>query len=141
MALDPRAPRDDGDVMVEINTTPLIDVMLVLLIMLIITIPVQTHAVRMDMPRDTAPPASVLPEVVNLVIDFDGTMTWNGAEVPDRSALEARLKAAAAEQPQPELHIAPNSLAPYAAVAEVLAEAQRLGVVKLGLVGAERFIE
>ena len=141
MAMDVRAPRDGGDVMVDINTTPLIDVMLVLLIMLIITIPVETNAVRMDMPRDTTPPALVQPAVVNLVIDFDGTITWDGAPVPDRAALEAHLRQAAATVPQPELHIAPNSLAPYAVVAEVLAEAQRLGVTKLGLVGAERFMD
>ncbi len=129
------------DMMVDINTTPLIDVMLVLLIMLIITIPVQTHAVKLDMPQGTPPPAQIQPEVVDLAIDFDGTMSWNGLPVPDRAALEGDLRAAAAKTPQPEIHIAPNRLAKYAAVAEVLAEAQRLGVVRIGLVGAEQFIE
>src|SRR5580698_966686 len=90
------------EVMIDINTTPLIDVMLVLLIMLIITIPVQTHAVKLDMPRDKPPPALIEPEVVNLTIDFDGTMSWNGAPVPDRAALEALLRAASAKDPQPE---------------------------------------
>ncbi len=133
--------RDGDDVMVDINTTPLIDVMLVLLIMLIITIPVQTHGVKLDMPRDNPPPMQVQPEVVDLAIDFDGTMTWNGIPVADRAALEQYLRAAAAKDPQPEIHLAPNRLVKYAAVAEVLAEAQRLGVVRIGLVGAERFIE
>lgn len=140
MALDLRQ-RDDGDVMVDINTTPLIDVMLVLLIMLIITIPIQTHAVKMDMPRGNPPPALVQPEVVNLDIDFDGTIQWNGVAVPDRAALDQRLRAAAAQDPQPEIHITPNKLAKYGSVAMVLAAAQRLGVVRIGLVGAERFME
>jgi len=133
--------RDSDDVMVDINTTPLIDVMLVLLIMLIITIPVQTHAVKLDMPRENPPPTQIQPEVVDLAIDFDGTMTWNGTALPDRATLERYLAAAAARDPQPEIHLAPNRLVKYAAVAEVLAEAQRLGVIKIGLVGAEQFIE
>jgi len=140
MALDLRE-KDDAGVMVDINTTPLIDVMLVLLIMLIVTIPIQTHAVRMDMPQGNPPPALVQPEVVALDIDFDGTILWNGTEVPDRAALEHHLRAAAAADPQPEIHIAPNRLAKYSAVAMVLAAAQRLGVVKIGLVGAEQFME
>jgi biopolymer transport protein ExbD len=139
MALSVRRQSDD-EVMVDINTTPLIDVMLVLLIMLIITIPVQTHAVKLDMPQGNPPPVLVPPEVVDLAIDFDGTMTWNGLPVSDRATLEQDLRAAAAKDPQPEIHLAPNRLVHYAAVAEVLAEAQRLGVVKIGLVGAEQFM-
>ena len=133
-------PSRGDDVMVEINTTPLIDVMLVLLIMLIITIPVQTHAVKLDMPRAEAPPAKVKPEVVDLVIDFDGTITWNGAAVPDRATLESYLRSAAAENPQPEIHLAPSNLVKYGAVAGVLAESQRLGLVKIGFVGSENFM-
>jgi biopolymer transport protein ExbD len=140
MAGDPRRPRDD-DVMIDINTTPLIDVMLVLLIMLIITIPVQTHAVKLDMPHEKPPPALVEPQVVNLAIDFDGTISWNGTTVPDRAALETYLRAASVKDPQPEIHLAPDKLVKYAYVAMVLAEAQRLGVVKIGLVGSERFME
>jgi len=85
----------DPDVMVDINTTPLIDVMLVLLIMLIITIPIQTHAVKLNMPVGTPPPPLVPPEVVTLEVDFDGTVIWNGRVVADRQELEARLRAAA----------------------------------------------
>jgi len=133
--------RDSEDVLVDINTTPLIDVMLVLLIMLIITIPVQTHAVKLDMPQSNPPPVQVQPEVVDLAIDFDGTMTWNGTPLPDRATLEQYLRAAAAKNPQPEIHLAPNRLVKYGAVAEVLAEAQRLGVVKIGFVGEEQFVE
>jgi len=127
--------------MVDINTTPLIDVMLVLLIMLIITIPVQTHAVKLDMPQANPPPPIVQPSVVDLAIDFDGTITWNGTNIPDRAALETYLQSAAVQEPQPEIHLNPNKLVKYSSVAMVLAEAQRLGVVKIGLVGNEQFME
>jgi len=125
--------------MVDINTTPLIDVMLVLLIMLIITIPIQTHAVKLDMPRADPPPIAAPPAVVRLVVDFDGTLSWNGALMPDRAALEQHLRDAAAQQPQPEIHLWPHRLVQYGAVAMVLAEAQRLGVTKLGIAGGEQF--
>jgi biopolymer transport protein ExbD len=127
--------------MVDINTTPLIDVMLVLLIMLIITIPVQTDAVKLDMPQSNPPPPVVQPAVVDLLIDFDGTITWNGATVGDRTTLENYLQSAARQDPQPEIHLNPNRLVKYSSVAMVLAEAQRLGVVKIGLVGNEQFME
>ena len=134
-------PGAEPDVMVDINTTPLIDVMLVLLIMLIITIPVQTHAVKLDMPQANPPPPIVQPSVVDLAIDFDGTITWNGTNIPDRAALETYLQSAAVQEPQPEIHLNPNKLVKYSSVAMVLAEAQRLGVVKIGLVGNEQFME
>ncbi|HUX25650.1 MAG TPA: biopolymer transporter ExbD [Burkholderiales bacterium] len=131
---------DDPDVMVDINTTPLIDVMLVLLIMLIITIPMQTHAVKLNLPVGKPPAQLVPPEVVTIELDFDGTMIWNGVTLPDRAALEARLRGAAAEQVQPEIHLRPNKLVKYASVVEVLASAQRLGLTKIGIIGNERFI-
>src|SRR5260370_2332235 len=111
----------DPDVMVDINTTPLIDVMLVLLIMLIITIPIQTHAVKLNMPVGAPPPPPVPPEVVTIEIDFDGTLIWNGRVVPDRQELEARLRAAAAAQEQPDVHLPPNKLVNYESVAVVIA--------------------
>ena len=135
-----RADETD-ELMVDINTTPLIDVMLVLLIMLIITIPVQTHSVSLDMPRGNPPPALTQPEVVHLDIDFDGTISWNGVVLPDRAALEEHLRSAALRQPQPEIHLLPNELVRFATVAMVLAESQRLGVTKIGLAGNERFVE
>ena len=141
MAISLGRPGNDPDVMIDINTTPLIDVMLVLLIMLIITIPVQTHAVKLDMPRDKPPPALVEPEVVSLEIDFDGTILWNGAVVPGRAALEGYLRTAAAKDPQPEIHLMPNKLVKYSAVAEILAATQRSGVTKIGLVGNEQFVD
>ncbi|BAP87391.1 biopolymer transport protein ExbD/TolR [Burkholderiales bacterium GJ-E10] len=132
---------DDQDVMVDINTTPLIDVMLVLLIMLIITIPVQLHSVNLDMPVGTPPPPPKPPVVVNVDVDFDGTIYWNGQPVADRNSLDALLQAAAAEPDQPEIHLRPNKLATYKYVAEVLASAQRLGLTKIGLVGNEQFMQ
>jgi len=141
MSMSLGKPDGDGEVMVEINTTPLIDVMLVLLIMLIITIPVSTHAVKLDLPQDSAPPAMVQPEVINLTIDFDGTILWNGDVITDRASLENHLQAAARQDPQPEIHVAPNKLVKYSYVAMVLAEAQRLGIAKIGLVGNEQFVD
>ena len=130
----------DPDVMVDINTTPLIDVMLVLLIMLIITIPIQTHAVKLNMPIGTPPPPPVPPEVVTIEVDFDGTLIWNGRVVPDRQELEARLRAAAEMPDQPEVHLRPNKLVKYESVAMVMASAQRLGLKKIGLIGNEQFM-
>lgn len=133
--------KDDGSPMMEMNTTPLIDVMLVLLVMLIITIPIQTHEVKLDMPHADAPPPLVQPTVVELDVDFDGTLTWNGAIVADRPSLEARFAQAAALPDQPEIHLHPNKLAAYSTVAMVLASAQRLGITRIGLVGNEQFIQ
>jgi biopolymer transport protein ExbD len=130
----------DPDVMVDINTTPLIDVMLVLLIMLIITIPIQTHAVKLNMPVGTPPPPLVPPEVVTIEVDFDGTLIWNGRVLPDRQELEARLHAAAEMPVQPEVHLRPNKLVKYESVAMVMASAQRLGLKKIGLIGNEQFM-
>ena len=135
------AGSNDGDVMVDINTTPLIDVMLVLLIMLIITIPIQTHAVKLNMPVNTPNDKHVEPIVVNITVDFDGTIGWNNEIVKDRADLETRLYRTTQVpiEQQPEVHLQPNKLAPYKFVAEVMAEAQRLGVNKIGIVGNEQF--
>ena len=131
---------DDDGPMIEINTTPLIDVMLVLIIMLIITIPIQTHAVKMNMPvgPSAAPPKP--PEVVRIDVDFDGTIGWNGTVVADRADLENRLTQVAAMPDQPEVHLRPNKLVSYKVVAMVMASAQRLGVTKIGIVGNEQFM-
>ena len=128
-------------VMGEMNTTPLIDVMLVLLVMLIITIPIQLHSVDLNLPSGKAPPAAKEPEIVRLDIDFDGTVLWNGEVVPDRAALEARMKDKAAQVEQPEVHLRPNKLVKYERVAAVMASAQRLGLKKLGMVGNEQFVK
>ncbi|HUY01927.1 MAG TPA: biopolymer transporter ExbD [Rhodocyclaceae bacterium] len=130
----------EPELMVDINTTPLIDVMLVLLIMLIITLPIQTHAVKLNMPTANQPQSALPPQVVNVGIDFDGTILWNGQVVHGRDDLKTRLRGIAAMADQPELHLRPNKLVKYKVVAMVMAEAQRLGVTKIGLVGNEQFI-
>jgi biopolymer transport protein ExbD len=133
----------DGDVMLDVNTTPLIDVMLVLLIMFITTIPIQTHAVKMNMPvpNNAAPPPKP-PEIVRIDVDFDGTIGWNGEVIQagDRAAIEQRLLAIAAQADQPEVHLRPNKLVVYKHVAMIMATAQRLGVTKIGIVGNEQFL-
>ena len=131
----------DGEVMMDINTTPLIDVMLVLLVMLIITIPPQSHATKMEMPQANAAPPDTEPEVVTLEIDFDGTVFWNGSPVPDTAVLRDYFRSAAAQIPQPEIHLRPNSLVKYDYVAKVLAEAQRTGVKRIGFAGNEQYLD
>jgi biopolymer transport protein ExbD len=142
MAIDFKAgSAAEPDVLIDINTTPLIDVMLVLLIMLIITIPIQTHAVKLDMPVGDPPAQTVLPDVVDIDVDFDGTIAWNGQTLGGRDELERALSAAAALPVQPELHLRANKLASYRFVAAVLASAQRLGVSKIGIIGNEQFLD
>jgi biopolymer transport protein ExbD len=130
----------EAEVMIDINTTPLIDVMLVLLVMLIITIPIQTHAVKLNMPIGNPPPPPEPPQVVKVDVDFDGTVYWNGEQVA-MDSLDERFKAAAAQPVQPEFHLRPNKLVTYKYVAHVMAAAQRDGVTKIGLVGAEQFLD
>jgi len=140
MAMNVGSAADD-DVMIDINTTPLIDVMLVLIIMLIITIPIQTHAVKMNMPVGASSPPPTPPQIVRIDVDFDGTVGWNGSMVADRAELETRLMQVAATPDQPEVHLRPNKLVTYKHVAAVMASAQRLGVTRIGLVGNEQFIQ
>lgn len=133
-------PDDDGGAMVEMNTTPLIDVLLVLIVMLIITIPIQTHAVKLDMPRPNNQPPVTEPVVIKLDVDFDGTVVWNGNVVASGDQLVSYLRSAAAQDPQPELHLRPNKLTKYDVVAKILATAQRVGVTNIGIVGNEQFL-
>ena len=140
MAMNVGPASGDDEPMIEMNMTPLIDVMLVLLIMFIITIPIQTHAVKMNMPIANSAPPPVPPQIVRIDVDFDGTIGWDGEIVPDRAALEQRLRAVAAQPDQPEVHLRPNKLVPYRVVAMILASAQRLGVTKIGIVGNEQFL-
>jgi biopolymer transport protein ExbD len=135
MAMNVGANDDAADVMIDINTTPLIDVMLVLLIMFIITIPVQTHAVKLDMPQNNnPPPPDNPPPVVELQVDFDGTVLWNGNVVSNMGQLNSYLAESASQVPQPEIHIRPHKLVKYDYVAKVMASAQRLGLKKMGLI-------
>lgn len=132
----------EGEPMMEINTTPLIDVMLVLLIMFIITLPVMSHAVKLDMPRPNSPPIppEEIIEPIRLDIDWDGSIIWNGSLV-QLTQLEGYFRTEAAKNPQPELHVRPDRRANYDTVAKVLAMAQRNGMQRIGFVGNEQFME
>ena len=132
------APSDEP--MMDINTTPLIDVMLVLLIMLIITIPIQLHAVNLNMPSGNPPPSDIKPEVLRIDIDALSVVQWNGEPLADRVEIERRFAQVAAQAVQPEVHLRPDRRARYEVVAAVMASAQRTGVSKLGIVGAEQFV-
>lgn len=140
MAMSLGKPGAEPDVMVEMNTTPLIDVMLVLLVMLIITLPIQLHSVNLNMPIGNPPPPLVKPEVVKLDIDASSTIFWNGEAVADRQTLEEHIARAANMGNQPEVHLRPDKGAKYAVVAGVMASAQRLGLTKIGIVGSEQFV-
>jgi biopolymer transport protein ExbD len=126
--------QDDSDeVMNEINMTPLVDVMLVLLIIFIITVPVMQHAVNVDLPRATNQPENIKPETIRLTVDASGAYFWNDAAVTD-AQLALQLAAAAARTPQPELHIRGDKAVRYERVARAMAAAQRAGVHKIGFV-------
>jgi biopolymer transport protein ExbD len=129
----------DPEPIVDINTTPLVDVLLVLLVMLIITIPIQLHAVDVEMPGRNAPQPAVPPAVVRIDVHPGGQLLWNGEAVADRAALEQRLREAAAEANPPEIHLRPHRQAKYEMVAAALSSAQRSGLQKIGIVGSEQF--
>jgi biopolymer transport protein ExbD len=132
------AARDDSDPIVDMNTTPLVDVMLVLLILFIITLPVMTNSTNLHI--GTGP---VLPqpqrEAITLSIDFDGTILWNGAVVQDLGQLERYFRVEAGKSEQAEVHVLPDRRASYDTVAQVLAIAQRSGMQRIGFAGQERF--
>jgi biopolymer transport protein ExbD len=129
----------EPEVMADINTTPLVDVLLVLLVMLIMTIPIQMHSVILEMPGTNAPPPPVQPEIVQIDVTPTGAFLWNGQALAGQAELETRLQMASTQPEQPEIHLRPNRAAKYDAVAAALATAQRLGLVKIGLVGSEQF--
>jgi biopolymer transport protein ExbD len=130
---------EDGEPMEEMNTTPLIDVMLDLLIMFIITIPIQTHAVKIDLPQSAPPSDNVVDPVKNKVaIDAGGVISWNGAPI-DLLTLRQYLQQSLRLPVEPELQFQPNAQTRYVVVDEVLAEIKRAGVTKLGFVGNEQY--
>ena len=139
MAMSVGKEGSDDNPMVEMNTTPLIDVMLVLLIMFIITIPVQTHAVKLDLPAPAPPTNAPIDPVFNQVdIDFLSNIYWNKTEV-DLRTLKSYMKQAADMPSQPELRLRPEGLAKYSVVDEVMASAQQAGITKMGFVGNEAY--
>lgn len=130
---------DGPEVTAGMNITPLIDVLLVLLVMIIITIPIQLHSMNMELPVGLAPPPTVEPLVVKLEVDARSRVLWNGEPVADRASLEQRLIQAARLAEQPEIHVLPNRATPYDTVAAILATSQRLGLQKIGVVGLEAY--
>lgn len=141
MSLGSSKAGGDPEPMVEMNTTPLIDVMLVLLIMLIITIPIQLHAVNLNMPVGTPPTQDLKPEIVKIDIDEKSVVYWQGVAIADGAELEEKMRLASAQAVQPEIHLRPNKVSQYAVVASVLAATKRNGLTKIGVIGAEQFLD
>ena len=133
MATNPFANDEADGLMSEINMTPLVDVMLVLLIVFMVTIPVLHHAVRIDLPHASSQKENTKPVQIDLAIAADGTVLWNGTPV-DEATLRAKIAAAAQAQPQPELHLSADRKVMYEKVAQVMSAAQQGGIVKIGFV-------
>ena len=130
----------DPQVMMDINTTPLIDVMLVLLVMLIITIPIQLHAVNLEMPVGTPPTQQQPPEKIQIDIDEKSTVYWQGLPISGQE-LDQKMSVVAALNPQPEVHIRPNKDCSYAVFANVLSTSKRKGLTKMAVIGHEQFVK
>ena len=127
-------PADDEKPMSEINTTPLVDVMLVLLILFLITIPVITQSVKVDLPKAANIPTQTKPENINIAVDRDGNIFWNTAMVPNQEALLERIKQIAVMDPQPEVHVRGDRATPYEYVGRVIVICQRGGIQKVGFI-------
>ena len=140
MNIGPTSGSSDPELMMDINTTPLIDVMLVLLVMLIITIPIQLHAVNMDMPVGTPPTSQVKPDKVQIDIDEKGLLYWQGLPV-SAAELEQDMVTIGQQTIQPEVHIRPDKNARYAVFANVIADARRKGLKKIAVIGSEQFAQ
>ncbi|AXE91897.1 ExbD/TolR family protein [Paraburkholderia sp. 22099] len=133
MAMSPFAGDDDDGLMNEINMTPLVDVMLVLLIVFMVTIPVIRHAVKIDLPHASSQKEDTKPAQVTVAVDADGNVLWNDRKVDD-AALRVKIAEAAQANPQPELHLDADRKVPYEKVAEVMSAAQAGGLTKIGFV-------
>ncbi|WCM20952.1 biopolymer transporter ExbD [Paraburkholderia bryophila] len=133
MAMSPFASDDDDGLMNEINMTPLVDVMLVLLIVFMVTIPVIRHAVKIDLPHASSQKEDTKPAQVTVAIDADGNVLWDDQKV-DEAALSTKIAQAAQADPQPELHLDADRKVPYEKVAEVMSAAQAGGLTKIGFV-------
>lgn len=131
---------DEPELMMDINTTPLIDVMLVLLVMLIITIPIQLHSVNLEMPVGAPPTAQVKPDKIQIDIDAVSVVYWQGVAVT-AEALDEKMKAVSQQSSQSEVHIRPHKDARYAVFANVLASSRRAGLSKIAVIGAEQFVQ
>ena len=131
---------DEPEVLMDINTTPLIDVMLVLLVMLIITIPIQLHSVNLEMPVGAPPINNIKPEKIQIDIDEKSVVYWQGLPVTALE-LETNMKAASTATVQPEVHLRPNKAASYAVFANVLSSTKRIGLTKIAVIGSEQFVK
>jgi biopolymer transport protein ExbD len=131
---------DEPEVMMDINTTPLIDVMLVLLVMLIITIPIQLHSVTLEMPVGAPPTNQVKPEKIQIDIDASSVVYWQGLPVTAQG-LDEKMQAISQQSSQAEVHIRPNKEARYAVFANVLSSSRRVGLTKIAVIGAEQFVQ
>jgi biopolymer transport protein ExbD len=134
MAMQVGTEGGDDEVIGAINTTPLVDVMLVLLIIFLITIPVVTHTVPVTLPHERNQPYKTKPDNINLAVDRDGNVYWGQVAVPDNATLVDKLKGVATQDPQPEVHIRGDEKAHYEAVGKVILAAQRAGIAKVGFV-------
>ena len=131
---------DEPEVMIDMNTTPLIDVMLVLLVMLIITIPIQLHAVNLDMPVGSPPSSNIKPEKIQIDIDEKSTVYWQGLPISG-TQLEEKMLSVGQLPNQPEVHIRPNKSSEYAVFANVLSTSKRKGLTKMAVIGSEQFVK
>lgn len=141
MIVKTASSRGEDDSIIDINTTPLIDVMLVLLVMLIITIPIQLHSVNLNLPLTSPPPSELKPEVVKIDIDPSSTIYWNGTPVAGHDDLISKMKLSAQQPVQPEIHVRPDKAASYNSFVEVMVGLDQNGLKKMGVVGSEQFIE
>jgi biopolymer transport protein ExbD len=136
----PLGSSEEMDVIMDINTTPLIDVMLVLLVMMIITIPIQLHAVKLELPVGRPPVNAIKPEVIQIDIDAMSSVHWQGQTVA-LDQLEENMRQSASAATQPEVHLRTDKDASYAVFAKVLASSRRLGLNRIAVVGSEQFVQ
>jgi biopolymer transport protein ExbD len=127
-------PTDDDKPMSEINTTPLVDVMLVLLIIFLITVPVITQSVKVELPKAANIPTQTKPENINIAVDREGNVYWNTSRVPDQEALLERIKSVAVLDPQPEIHVRGDKHTQYEHIGRVMVMCQRGGIQKVGFI-------
>jgi biopolymer transport protein ExbD len=134
MTIGPGGTGDEDELLGSINTTPLVDVMLVLLIIFLITVPVVTHTVPVSLPRETNQPTHTAPQNINISVDKTGTIYWNQSPVANLAALQARMNAVSTQVPQPEVHIWGDQDTRYESVGEVVFACQRAGIQKIGFI-------
>jgi biopolymer transport protein ExbD len=134
ISMGPSTSGDEDELLASINTTPLVDVMLVLLIIFLITVPVVTHTVPVSLPRETNQPTQTTPRDINISVDKSGVIYWNQVKLPDLAALQAKVQTVSGEVPQPEVHIWGDQNAHYQSVGEVLLACQRAGIQKVGFI-------